>query len=391
MSILATRLARRRFLQTAGAGLAALSLPSGLWGREENASALVVREASPYNAEPPLPVLPKAWTTPTELMFVRSHGKKVPQIDAKNFRVRIEGLVAKPLELSLEELSKLGKAVETHATLTCAGNRRDELSAIKMISGVQWSAGAIGNALWKGVSLRDVLAAAGAKPEAKHVWFEGLDEVEHGGHPTPFGGSIPLQRLAAKELPVLLATHMNGAPLTAAHGYPLRAVVPGFIGARSVKWLGKIVVSDRPSPNFFISGTYKLVKTSDEEEMAKADPIYENVINSAICNPPAGAAIKAGKHTITGYALPPGNANATIAKVEVSLDGEKWHEAKLENQKQPFCWALWQLELELPPGKRTLTVRATDSLGNRQPEKTVWNAKGYLCNGWHQVSVVADV
>lgn len=382
-------LARRRFLQLAGTSVAALSLPRSLAARD-TASPLIVREASPYNAEAPLPMLPGDWTTPTPLMFVRNHGKKVPDIDVKKFKLKIEGMVDKPLELSLDELQKLGKRISTHATITCAGNRRDEHSAVKKISGVQWSAGAIGNALWEGISLREVLSAAGAHADAKHVWFEGLDEVEHGDHPTPFGGSIPLQRLAAKQLPVLLATHMNEAPLTPEHGFPLRVVVPGFIGARSVKWLGKIVVSDKPSPNYFIAGTYKVVKTSDAEEMEKAEPIYENVLNSAICTPATGTALRSGKHTIAGYALPTGNPNARISKVEVRIDDGKWREAKLINEGQPYCWALWNLEADLPPGKRTLAVRATDSLGTTQPEKAEWNAKGYLYNGWHRVEVLVD-
>jgi sulfite oxidase len=380
---------RRRFLQFSGASALALAMPRVTWSREEAAAALIVRQESPYNAEPPLEPLTKAWSTPTELMFVRSHGKKLPKLDAKAHRIKIEGMVDKPQELSLEQLARVGKAAKHHVTLTCAGNRRDEHSATKKVGGVQWSAGAIGNPEWEGVTLRDVLAAAGVKADAKHVWFEGADEVEHGDHTIAFGGSISLQKLATGELPVLLATKMNGAALTAEHGFPVRVVVPGFIGARSVKWLSKIVVNDRPSPNHFLQETYKVVEADTPEQMAKAEPIYENVLNAAICLPASGAKLKAGKNKIAGYALPSGDPNAKIAKVEVAVDG-KWQAAKTENADSPFCWATWQKEIDLTPGKHVLMVRATDSRGVQQPETTKWNAKGYLYNGWHKVEVTVE-
>jgi sulfite oxidase len=380
-------LARRRFLQLSGATLAWLSTSRNRLSREE-VRGLITRQEAPYNAEPPLEKLADQWTTPNELMFIRSHGN-VPEIDAATYRLRIEGLVERPLELSLEQLAKAGKAVKNHAVLTCAGNRRDELSAIKKISGVQWNAGAIGNPEWEGITLRDVLALAHIKPEAKHVWFDGLDEVDHDGHKIAFGGSIPLWKMSTNEMPVLLATKMNGQPLTPQHGYPLRVVVPGFIGARSVKWLGKIVVSDRPSPNHFLAETYKLVQTNDPEEMAKAEPLYRTVQNSAICFPTPGASIKAGKVQLKGYALPPGKQTTTIAKVEVSVDGGEWQAAKLEKADQPYCWALWQHAVELAPGKHTLRVRSIDNVNDHQPEKPAWNAKGYMCNSWHTIEVEA--
>lgn len=389
MSSLDSLAARRRFLQLSGAALAALALPNQLRGRQfdPGPNLLIPRQESPYNAEAPLEPLIRDWTTPEPLMFVRSNAKKLPDIDAKMHRIKIDGLVDKPLELSLEQIARMGKAAKHHATLTCAGNRRAEHSKTKKVGGVQWEAGAIGNAEWEGVQLRDVLAAMGVKPEAKHVWFEGVDDVEHEGKTIHFGGSIPLQKVANMFSRAMLATRMNGKPLTQDHGYPVRVLVPGFIGARSVKWLGKITVSDRPSPNYFVAGSYKVVEEDTPEAFAKAEPIYEIVINSAICTPATGAMLKAGKNTLKGYALPAGDPNSLIAKVEVSVDDGKWQPAKLENVKEPFCWALWTATVDLAPGKHTLAVRATDSRDVQQPEKTEWNAKGYLYNGWHKVDV----
>jgi sulfite oxidase len=384
---MATTLHRRHFLHLSSALAAGLALPRYVNALQaEKSGGLIVRQESPLNAEPSLEKLASNWSTPTERLFVRCHGK-LPKIDETKFRLKIDGLVAKPLELSLDELAKLGKAVSQHVTITCAGNRRKEMSETKMIGGVQWEVGAIGNAKWEGVPLAQVLAAVGVKAEAKHVWFEGLDDVPEGKETIKFGGSIPLQKLAAKELPVLLATKMNDAPLTLEHGAPLRVVVPGYIGARSVKWLGKITVSDRPSPNHFIQDVYKIVQTTDVEEAHKKEPIYENVINSGICIPASGEKLKAGALTLRGWALPPGKPTAVISKVEIRIDDGKWETATLSKADEPFCWALWQHDIKLSAGKHTLTLRATDSDKNTQPEKTPWNAKGYLNNGWQRVLV----
>jgi sulfite oxidase len=227
---------------------------------------------------------------------------------------------------------------------------------------------------------------------AKHVWFEGLDDVEQGDHTIKFGGSIPLARVmeSPRATAPLVAYRMNDAALTPDHGFPLRMIVPGYIGARSVKWLGKIVVSDKPSPNHFLAEAYKLVQTSDAQELAKADPIYENVVNAVIGAPTTAAKTPAGEVEVAGYALPSGSPGATIKKVEISHDGgEAWQPAQLGKRSEPDCWRLWSLKLKLPRGKHALLVRATDSAGETMPEKSEWNAKGYLFNAWHRVEVEA--
>jgi sulfite oxidase len=201
--------------------------------------------------------------------------------------------------------------------MTCAGNRRVEFNKIKPVGGVQWGAGAIGNAQWGGARLSEVLKAAGLKADAKHIWFEGMDEVPHGQETIGFGGSIPLTKALADTAAMpraLLSYEMNGEPLTPDHGFPLRSVVPGYIGARSVKWLGRIVVSDRPSPNHYVAGAYKLVTEDTPLAWDEAGVIYNYAVNSVI----AGVTVesqgssRAGKVTdlkmqIMGYALPNGD------------------------------------------------------------------------------------
>jgi sulfite oxidase len=377
-----------RYSAAAAGGLALAGLQRHLPALNLDKKDLLVRSENPFNAEPALAHLVAAPITPLAHFYVRNHGP-IPTVKASEFRVRIEGLVHKPQEFALAQVKEQFRQHEAAATLTCAGNRRLEMNAVKPVPGVQWDAGAIGHAKWSGARLADILAAAELKPEAKHVWFEGLDPIqEKDGSVAPFGGSIPLERALAKEQPALVAHAMNGEALSPEHGFPLRTIVPGFIGARSVKWLTKITVSDRPSPNHYVAEAYKLIQTDAKEELAKADPIYEFPLNAAICSPAVGAMLKAGEVTVSGYALPPGDGKSSIAKVEVSADGGRtWRPAELSGEPAPNCWQLWQLKLRLTAGKHDLVVRATDSTGRTQPEKGVWNLKGYLWNGWHRCSV----
>lgn len=385
-----SHLSRRDWLRysAAAGGLALAGFPRQLPALDLAKKDLLVRSENPFNAEPALAHLVAAATTPIEHFYVRSHGP-IPTIKAGDFRVRIEGLVRKPIEFSLAEIQGKFRQQEAAATLTCAGNRRMEMNAVKAVPGVQWDAGAIGHANWSGALLADLLSVAEIQPDAKHVWFEGLDPIkEKDGSVAPFGGSIPLDRALAKEQPALLAHAMNGAPLAPEHGFPLRTIVPGFIGARSVKWLAKITVSDRPSPNHYVAEAYKLIQTDAKDELAKAEPIYEFPLNAAICLPAAGATVKAGVITVAGYALPPGDSKTTIAKVELSADGcRTWRDAELVGKSAANTWQLWQSKVRLTAGKHELVVRATDSTGHTQPEQGVWNLKGYLWNGWHRCAV----
>ncbi|MFM9963007.1 MAG: molybdopterin-dependent oxidoreductase [Planctomycetaceae bacterium] len=382
---------RRSFLRQWSAGAIGVmfvggQLPRLLAADEER---LLVHSKAPRNAEPALPDLVRSWVTPVESFFIRSHGN-TPEINANSYRLSVEGMVETPLTLSLAELGRFNQHDVT-ATLTCAGNRRAEHSRIKPVKGVQWREGAIGNAKWRGAKLSDLLKKAGVRDAAKHVWFEGLDAVEDGGKTFAFGGSIPLEKalLDRDAGPgALLATSMNDKPLTADHGFPVRMVVPGYIGARSVKWLSKIVVSDRPSPNHFVADVYKLVDEGTLLEVAETGPIYRMPLNSAICTPTAGATLKSERVTVAGYALPPGVPGVSIRQVEVSADqGRSWQEAKLTSPAAEFCWQLWSAEIAVSSATKELIVRAIDSRGDVQPETVRWNAKGYLFNAWHHVRV----
>lgn len=345
---------------------------------------LIYRSRAPRNGEPRLDKLVENWVTPNSQFYIRSHGAN-PAIVANEFKVSIDGMVEQPLEFSIPELIEKFPKSSVTCTVSCAGIRRYEFMKEKAIKGVAWQEGPIGNAVWSGVRLSDVLKAAVIKPDSKHVWFEGADEVVDGKSTFPFGGSVPLSKLLEEDekIPgVLLATHMNGEPLLPDHGFPLRTIVPGYIGARSVKWLRKIVVSDKPSPNHFIADVYKMVYSGTQTEIDETAPIYRYPVNAALCS----AEHKDGKATIKGYALPTGHKGCSISKVEVSMDdGKSWMEATLGEQVGEFCWRLWSATLPILNPETVVCVRATDSLGNSMPGSVPWNPKGYLYNAWHRV------
>jgi sulfite oxidase len=378
---------RREILKGAAASL--LLGPGGcsIFGGEGGGKDLFTRQEHPFNAEPRLDRLVESWITPFSRFYVRSHGE-IPDIDGAGYTLVIEGLVNETVRLSLEELRKLPK-VKVPATLQCAGNRRSEHSAVKPVAGVAWDAGAIGTAEWRGVRLSELLQKAGLKPSAKHVWFDGLDTVTMKDRQTLFGGGVPLEKALRPE--TIVALEMNGEPLSREHGYPARTVVPGYIGARSVKWLGRIVVADRSSDNNFVARDYKLFPPEAAPETVKPadfEPIYENVLSSAICRPLAGQTLKAGRIQVSGYAVPPGAPGVAVAGVEVSADGgATWVSARLDPKEAPFAWKLWTVEVDAAAGARTLVARAKDTKGGMQPERAPWNFKGYLCNGWHRVPV----
>lgn len=386
------RLDRRDFLQRTGMVGAVAALGwwnpgrgvSGVFAADTAEPALIARTETPYNAEPPLSTLTEHWLTPLERFFIRSHGN-VPAIKPEEFRLSISGMVEHPQSFTLAQLIERFPRTSTVATMTCAGNRRSEFAAVKKAPGVQWEAGAIGNAVWSGIRLADVLRAVGVTPEAKHVWFEGLDTVTDKNESFPFGGSVPLDK-AFGDPPVLLATHMQKEPLRPEHGYPIRAVVPGFIGARSVKWLSKILVSDQPSTNHFQADTYKILPEDQPGRLAITPPIHEHILNSAITSVKAGTALPAGRTTVRGYALAGGVVDRTVTHVEVSVDdGKSWTLAKFDEPARPLCWVFWSADVTVTNDTRELLVRAVDSSGSTQPREMQWNVKGYQLNSWHRV------
>lgn len=354
----------------------------------EKDPALRVLQAQPVNAGPPLDRLLSTFITPRELFYVRNHGT-VPVVRPDEWALTVTGLVRTPLRLSLDDLRSRFPRRTTTATLECAGNRRGELAGVAPIPGeLLWSAEAIGNAVWEGVALDDVLAAAGVTAEARHVAFTGLDAIEKGGQTFGFGGSIPLEK--AQQPEVLLAYAMNGAPLTPIHGFPLRALAPGYIGARSVKWLANVQVRAEPSDNYYQRQAYKLFPpdvTAESADWSRGTMLYDAPLTCVICEPATGALLDGERVVVRGYAYAGGRG---IARVEVSCDGQApWVQAALARERGEWTWRHWQAEVPLRADTRQLVARAWDVEGNGQPERldAVWNFKGYVNAAWHRVGI----
>jgi len=351
--------------------------------------ALLVHQEEPLNAGTPPELARQSFITPQVHFFVRNHGS-VPRVSEYRYFLSVTGMVGSPLKLSLPELKEEFGASTVIAALQCAGHRRSELAAIEPIPGeIPWSAEAIGNALWTGVPLREVLLAAGIQGEAKHVAFAGLEEISRRGELFGFGGSIPLEKVLDLEL--LTAYEMNGESLPPLHGFPLRVVVPGYVGARSVKWLANIHVQEQPSTNYFQRKAYKLFPPDVLPEVAdweQGKMLGDLPLNSLICQPREGETFASGPVTISGYAIT--GEGYLVERVELSIDGgATWTETSFLARAHPWAWRFWSATLDLRPGHYQIMVRAWDSSGRTQPEEMgqVWNWKGYLNHAWHRVNV----
>lgn len=337
---------------------------------------MIVHELEPFNAEPTPSVLTLSPMTSADAFYVRNHGQ-VPELDPLAWRLSVRGLVGRPLTLSLAQLRDQFEHHRLIATMQCAGNGRSGLSQVRAVPGHPWRRGATATATWTGARLRDVLAAAGLDADAGHVAFEASDVAVDASPPQGFGASIPLAKAMSEE--VLLAWGMNGGPLPVVHGAPVRVVVPGYIGARSVKWVDRITVQDHSSANYFQSVAYRL-------EGQELGPI---AVNSAILAPDDGDRVPAGPTVIAGYAM--AGDGRGIARVEFSLDGgRRWHQAEVDDQLGRWSWCRWSFTADLPPGEVEVVVRAWDGAGDAQPEHAaqLWNPKGYANNSWARARYV---
>jgi sulfite oxidase len=350
---------------------------------------LIVHEREPFNAETGPAALAEGPLTATDAFYVRAHGA-VPEVDPAVWRLRVHGLVERELDLSLTTLREAFREREVIATLQCAGNRRAGLMAIRDILGeAPWGAGATGTATWTGVALADVLALAGPLRGAAHVGFEGRDVSEEAKPAARFGGSIPLDKACRPE--VLLAWAMNGEPLLPVHGSPLRVVVPGYIGARSVKWLERVEVRARPWDGYFQHVVYRLLPEDGTPGPGVGVPLGLVALNADVLSPTDGATVAAGPVEVRGYAFAGGERYVT--RVDVSLDGSaSWSQAELLEDLGPWAWRHWRTTVDLAPGEHEILVRAWDSSAATQPEDeaALWNPKGYVNNARPRVRVRAE-
>src|SRR6266403_2302571 len=344
----------------------------------------IVRSEDPLNLEMPFEAL-DGFITPTKSFYVRTHFP-IPKIDKNRWRLRVEGEVERPLEINYGELIKL-ESQKIPVTLECAGNNRNLLDP--KVKGVQWGLGAVGNAEWTGVPLSILLDRAEVKASAREIILEGADrgKLEDPKSPTgeiKFSRSIPLE----KARDVLLAYKMNDVDLPAEHGFPVRAIVPGWYAVASIKWLQHIIVTDKSFNGYYQTLDYAFWKRRGDN--AELVPLSEMQIKAEIAEPREGETVSANSNVRVHGAAWTGNGE--ITKVELSADsGSTWNEAKLLGEARPDAWRLWEFDWKTPnrPGKATLIARATDSNGSTQPPERDPDRGTYMIN--HLLPITVEI
>lgn len=303
--------------------------------------------------------------TPPESHFVRCHFA-VPRLDAATHRLVVDGAVATPLTLGAGELAQLPHRSVT-VTLECAGN--DRLGMAPLPEGEPWGRGAVSTASWSGPPLALLLERAGLRDDAVEILFAGADRgaPSDGEREQAFARALPLDK--ARDGGVIVAVEMNGAPLPVEHGGPARLIVPGWYGMASVKWIERITALTQPFDGWFQRDRY----VYDDSDGVR--PVDVTRVKSTLVAPADHSAVTRGRVDAWGWAW---SGAGPIARVELSLDGGAWQEARLDPPLAPHAWRRFALALTVDvPGRHTLRARAHDAAGRVQPDRAVWNKHGY--------------
>jgi DMSO/TMAO reductase YedYZ molybdopterin-dependent catalytic subunit len=342
-------------------------------------AGLVVHRAHPLNCETSIPALIGGVVMPNAHFYVRNHFQQ-PRLDPSTWQLHVDGLVDRPLSLSLQELRHMRSETRV-VTLECAGNGRSMLDP--PVAGEKWDFGAVSTAEWTGVPLVEILDQVGIRPEAREVLFRGAD----GGTVPGQAGTIRYERSLeldeARSSEALLAYAMNGEPLPIQHGYPLRLVVPGWYAVTSVKWLTEIEVIGEAFRGHFQTDSY--FYEWDRDGQLLREPVKLQRVRALIAEPNAGGEIDRGAVAIRGVAW---SGEDAMARVEVSVGGGAWQEARLVGESKRHSWQWWELLTRIEqPGTITLRARATDLAGRTQPDRPEWNRLGYGNNAIQEVQV----
>jgi sulfite oxidase len=381
---------RRQWLDLAvrasALGAVAHVSPATLRAQASRAAAgkekLIVRSVRPPDYETPVALL-DSWITPVEHFYVRQHMPIPVGVDAATWTLQIEGEVDSPVTLTLDELRKMPSATVT-TVLECAGNGRAFFDP--PVAGIQWEKGAVGNARWTGVRMGDVLKRAGVKPSGRFVTMNGADRGM--GQQPDFVRQVPIEK--ALDPDTVIAYEMNGAPIHPLHGFPLRAIIPGWEGAYSIKWLTNLRVLDKEFDGFWVASGYRYpTKTVapgapvDPKDMA---PLTGLVVKSLITKPLHEAVIAPGKIDVAGFAWA---GETDIARVDVSTDhGATWQPARLVGERAKYAWRRFEYTFQATrPESYLIMSRATDANGKTQPIMPAWNPSGYLWNAPDSVRI----
>src|SRR5438105_5640723 len=381
-------ISRRSFLKAVSASVALTTASRRLLSWADAAvevpgkGGLILRSARFLDLEMP-PEFFDSWITPVPHFFVRNHIHEPNTLGPSEWRLTIGGEVEKPQTLNLTDLAKIEPHTVTN-TLECAGNGR----AFQQphVPGVQWQRGAVGTVRFTGPRLRDLLQRAAVKSTGKHAMFRGLDEVP--GKVPPFIRSIPIEK--AMDSDTLVAIHMNAAALTKHNGFPARALVPGWIGAASCKWLTEIKVLDKEFEGNFMKPGYRMpnqpVQPGADVNPDDTHPITALNVKSIIADPIDNSIVRSRSVHVHGAAWA---GEADVARVEISTDGgSTWQPAQLGSEQSKYTWRLWNYSWRAPrSGEYTILSRAADSHGRTQPLTAAWNPSGYLYNAVDQVKI----
>lgn len=379
----------------------------------------------PFNVEAPLSDLyNEGFLTSPELFYVRNHGH-VPQVkdeDIPDWEFTVEGMVENPLTLTLRDLMEQYNNVTYPITLVCAGNRRKEQNVVRKTKGFSWGAAGVSTALFTGVVLGEVLRKAKPKRGARYVCMEGADKLPNGY----YGTSVKLNWAMDPNKGMMLAHGMNGEMLRPDHGKPLRVVIPGQIGGRSVKWLKKLIITAEPSDNWYHIYDNRVLPTmvSPEESASNKNwwmderyAIYDLSTNSAIAYPAhdeklALTALQSS-YRVKGYAY--GGGGRRITRVEVSTDkGKSWRLANIDYaedryrdagpqklfnstldvdwRESCFCWCFWDIDVAVSElaASQDILVRAMDESMNLQPRDMYWSVLGMMNNPWYRIAIFKE-
>jgi len=401
------RILTRRHLM-GSAGLAGLALASPAWaaktvrlplpgGPDERPltsafpqkGSMILQRTRPPLLETPFEVFDQGVFTPNDRFFVRWHWSMIPtEVDAASFRLAVRGHVERPLSLTLAEVMALPQ-VEMAAVNQCSGNSRGFFEP--RVAGGEWGNGAMGNARWTGVRLKDVLDKAGVKAGAVQVRFNGLDNPVVADAPD-FMKSLAVDH--ARDGEVMIAYAMNGKPLPLLNGFPLRLVVPGWYATYWMKMLNDIEVLDRPDENFWTKTAYTIPDTPGAnmkpgQTGVSMVPINRMVPRSFITNLASGAQIKTGAPVaVRGIAF---GGDTGVKQVDFSFDGGKsWETARLGKDEGKYSFRRWEAHFTpQSKGNYTLMARCTNSSGSAQPNEPNWNPAGFMRNNIEATPVVA--
>lgn len=376
-----------------GALAATVELPFANGARETTTAfpgkgEMILQRVRAPLLETPIAAMDGQVFTPNDRFFVRWHYDDIPtSIDTRSFRLRVGGAVRRPLAISLDQFARLPR-FEIAAVNQCSGNSRGLFGP--RVPGAQWGDGAIGNAMWEGVRLRDVLDRAGVLPDAVAVRVSGLDRPPPGA--PHFAKAISLDH--ARDGEVMIATHMNGAPLPLLNGFPMRLVVPGWYSTYWIKALDRIEVLTTPDDGYWMAKAYQIPATPNAgvapgtREFSKV-PINRMVPRAFITLLADGATVAADSpFYVRGLAM--GGASA-VARVDLSMDaGRSWHRATLGPDQGKYGFRLWEATLPaLKRGGYRLWARATNAEGDRQAMAPIWNPGGYMYSPCPSIAIRA--